>query len=93
MAKKKEVVNLVRGRKQDNVSIKETKLKRNEDFAGTLLWGSSHLNFSFRPSRGAAGGILTMWDSGTIEVDFSSSFENVIVFGGRLKKDDMLFSG
>jgi len=47
------------------------------------LWGSSPYGFSFWPSVGASGGLLTMWDSAEVEISYSLSFDHVLAVGGR----------
>ncbi|MCI60493.1 cytochrome P450, partial [Trifolium medium] len=46
-------------------------------------WGSSHHAFSYRPSVGASGGLLTLWDSSEVEVWSTESYEHVLWCSGR----------
>jgi hypothetical protein len=54
----------------------------------TWLWGSSPRGYSFRPSVGASGGLLIMWDSEDVEIDLSFSFDHVLAVSGRLLKSN-----
>jgi hypothetical protein len=50
------------------------------------LWGNSPHAFSHRPSVGASGGLLTLWDSSEMEVWSSASHEHVLWCHGRFIK-------
>ena len=59
--KKRKIKDLVRQYKVDFLAIQETKL---EDITLALsfsLWGSEDCQWSFRPSEGNSGGILSLW--------------------------------
>jgi hypothetical protein len=59
--KKRRIRELVRHNKVDFLAIQETKL---EDISSALcynLWGSDDCQWSFRPSEGNSGGILSLW--------------------------------
>jgi hypothetical protein len=47
------------------------------------MWEGQPAAFSFRPSIGASGGLLTLWDSTEVEVWSSSSFDHVLSIHGR----------
>ncbi|MCI29797.1 cytochrome P450, partial [Trifolium medium] len=55
------------------------------------LWGNSPHTFSFRPSVGASGGLLTVWDSSEVEVWSTVSHEHVLVCHGRFLRSDEEF--
>lgn len=90
--KRREVQRLVREKKPWVVCIQETKLEVVDDFLCRSLWGSSAVGFSFKPSVGAAGGILTLWDIGEVDICLSMSFENCLVVKGRFIKSNLDFS-
>lgn len=45
------------------VCLQETKLFVVDSSLVASLWGNSSFNFSFRPSEGASGGLLILWDN------------------------------
>jgi exonuclease III len=81
--KRKEVRNLVREKHPLIVCLQETKLQVCDDSLCTSLWGSSLFGFSFRPSAGASGGLLTIWDTTEVEVWSSLSRDHVLWCHGR----------
>jgi len=50
------------------LSIQETKLQRCDEGVCLSVWDGQQAAFSFRPSLGAFGGLLTIWDSTEVEV-------------------------
>ncbi|CAJ2674421.1 unnamed protein product [Trifolium pratense] len=58
--------------------IQETKLQSCDDAICSTLWGNSSHGYSYRPSVGASGGLLTLWDTAEVEVWSSGSSENVL---------------
>ncbi|MCH82498.1 cysteine-rich receptor-like protein kinase, partial [Trifolium medium] len=56
----------------------ETKLQSCDDSICSPLWGNSSHGFSYRPSVGASGGLLTLWDTTEVQVWSSESYENVL---------------
>ncbi|XP_045831090.1 uncharacterized protein LOC123922415 [Trifolium pratense] len=75
--KKKEVRKLVRDLKPFILC---------DDFLCSNLWGSSSFGFSYRPSVGASGGLLTLWDSTEVKVWSTESREHVLWCHGRFSK-------
>ncbi|CAJ2662016.1 unnamed protein product [Trifolium pratense] len=67
-------------------SVEETKLQNCDVLLCSSLWGSSFHGFSFRPSVGASGGILTLWDSSEVEMWWTESREHVLWCHGRFTK-------
>jgi exonuclease III len=63
--------------------LQETKLALCDDFLSSSLWGNSPHAFSYRPSIGASGGLLTIWDTTEVEVWSSVSQEHVLWCHGR----------
>jgi len=47
------------------------------------MWSDINVGFSFQPSVGAAGGLLTIWNCTEVEVWSTMSFEHVLVIIGR----------
>ncbi|MCH95720.1 endonuclease/exonuclease/phosphatase family protein [Trifolium medium] len=50
--------------------------------------GASPFEFSYRPSVGASGGLLTMWDPSEVEVWSSVSREHTLVCHGRFRSSN-----
>jgi hypothetical protein len=55
------------------------------------LWGDSSFSYSYRPSMGASGGILAMWDTLEVEVWSSVSFDHVLQIHGKFIRTDKEF--
>jgi exonuclease III len=83
VVKRKEVHKLIRETSPNIVCLQETKLSLCDDFLCTSLWGNAPHAFFFRPSVGASGGLLTIWDSTEVEVWSSVSREHVLWCHGR----------
>ena len=89
--KRREVSQLVREKKPFIVCIPETKLTVFDEVTCKSLWGDANVGFSFQPSVGAAGGLLTLWDYTKVEVWSSLSFEHVLVITGRFLQSEEHF--
>jgi len=48
------------------------------------IWGDTPYGYSYQPSVGASGGIITVWNNSLIDVFSSTSFANVLVINGRV---------
>ncbi|MCI22234.1 cytochrome P450, partial [Trifolium medium] len=72
--------------------IQETKLQFCDALICSSLWGNSSHGFSYRPSVGASGGLLTLWDSSEVEVWSSKSNDHVLWCHGRFIKSGDEFS-
>jgi endonuclease/exonuclease/phosphatase family metal-dependent hydrolase len=83
LVKRKEVRKLVGEKNPSIVCLQETKLPTCDDFLCSSLWGNSSDAFSFRPSVGASGGLLTLWDTIEVEVWSSESRDHVLWCHGR----------
>lgn len=59
--KKRKIKELVRQNKVDFLAIQETKLEEITPTLAFNLWGSEDCQWSFRPSEGNSGGILSLW--------------------------------
>jgi exonuclease III len=78
VVKRKEVRKLIGESNPSMVCLQETKLPLCDDFLCTSVWGNSPHAFSFRPSVGASGGLLTLWNSVEVEVWSSISRDHVL---------------
>ena len=47
------------------------------------IWGDVNVDFSYQPSMGASGGLVTFWDVKEVEVWSSMPFDHVLVIVGR----------
>jgi exonuclease III len=83
LEKRKEVRKLVGDLRPSILCLQETKLQTCDNSLCLSLWGNSPHAFSFRPSAGASGGILTLWDSSEVEVWTSESRDHVLWCHGR----------
>ncbi|MCH79622.1 cysteine-rich receptor-like protein kinase, partial [Trifolium medium] len=90
--KRQEVCKLVGNQKPLVICIQETKLQLCEAFICSSLWGNAPHAFSYRPSVGASGGLLTLWDSTEVEVWSSESRDHVLWCHGRFIKSGEEFS-
>jgi len=72
--------------------IQETKLEVVDDFLCRSLRGSSVVGFSFKPTVGVSGGILTLWDTLEVDIWLSMSFDNCLMVKGRFMKSNLDFS-
>jgi len=73
---------LVNEKRPSIMCIQETKLMVIDGAMGASLWGDPYHGFSYRPSVGASGGLLTMWDTSEVEVWSSSTQEHVLQIHG-----------
>jgi exonuclease III len=86
LEKRKEVRKLVGDLCPSILCLQETKLQTCDTHLCLSLWGNSPHAFSYRPSIGASGGLLTLWDSTEVEVWSSESREHVLWCHGRFIK-------
>jgi len=80
--KRGEVQRLVSKKKPYVLCIQESKLGVVDDMIVSSIWGTSLYGFSFQPSVGASGGLLTVWDRNLIDVWSTSCFDHVLVIRG-----------
>ncbi|KAF8753605.1 hypothetical protein HU200_011601 [Digitaria exilis] len=52
----------------DVVALQETKLQDVPYFKGTSFLPRQNLDFKFKPSMGAAGGVLTAWSNASVDL-------------------------
>ncbi|GJT38736.1 RNA-directed DNA polymerase, eukaryota [Tanacetum coccineum] len=57
---------------------KESKSEEVNQFLIRYLWPRSHVDWAYSSSMGASGGIITMWDTRTFEVDCQFSNRNFL---------------
>jgi hypothetical protein len=81
--KRVEVRKLVLEKKPLVLCLQETKLQEVNDVIINSIWGNSTGDFSYQPSSGASGGLVTVWDASRLEVLSSMSFEHVLIIRGK----------
>jgi hypothetical protein len=67
--------------------VQETKLEVINEFLCLSLWGNQKFGFSYRPSVGASGGILTIWDKDKVDVRITRSMAHFIIIQGFMVKN------
>ncbi|GAU10348.1 hypothetical protein TSUD_422720, partial [Trifolium subterraneum] len=83
---------MVSERRVDVLCIQESKLEDVEEGLVRFLWGSEVVEYSFLPSIGASGGILTIWDPRVVSVWSSQCLTNCLITRGRFIKENVEFS-
>ena len=73
------------------VCLQETKLSAFDSSIVSSLWGNPSFNISFRPSEGASGGLLIMWDTKEVEVWSSVSRTHFLLIHGRFVQSNEEF--
>jgi len=81
--KRKEVKNLVGEKGPSILCLQETKLEVCDEALCASLWGGTPHFFSYRPSVGASGGLLILWDASLVEVWSTESIEHAIIIHGQ----------
>jgi exonuclease III len=66
--KRSEVKRLLIDKKPFVVRLQETKLCTVDDLLVKAIWGTSSMGYSFQPSKGASGGLLTVWNCNVVQV-------------------------
>ncbi|KAK2444628.1 DNA-(apurinic or apyrimidinic site) endonuclease [Trifolium repens] len=78
MDKRKEVRKLVGEKNTFIVCQRETKVPVCDDFLCSAVWGNTPFGFSYRPSAGVSGGLLSIWDPTEVKVWSSLSQDYVM---------------
>ncbi|GAU23620.1 hypothetical protein TSUD_386090 [Trifolium subterraneum] len=92
LEKRNEVRKLVVDQNPFFICLQESKMQTCDVFLCSALWGNSPHDFSYRPSVGASGGLLSIWDSNEVEVWSTESREHVLWCHGRFIKSGEEFS-
>jgi len=72
--------------------IQETKLQICDDFVSASVWGAPPHSYSFWPSVGASGGLLTVWDSDEVKVwDTTTGNHLLMIHGNFVKSNEEFF--
>jgi hypothetical protein len=62
-----------------------------DDLLINNIWGCSSVGYSFQPSIGASGGLVSIWDCNVVEVASTTSFPHVLVIRGRVLQTSQEF--
>ena len=84
--KRVEVRKLVSEKQPFVLCIQESKLEVIDDWMIKSLWGDAACGYSYQPSRGASGGLVTVWDTSCVTVWFTMSFNHVLVIKGMVNQ-------
>jgi hypothetical protein len=77
--KRVEVRKLVSEKHPFVLCIQETKLGVVDDLMIKSLWGDVACGYSYQPSMGASGGLVTVWDTSCVTVWSTMSYNHVLV--------------
>ncbi|GAU29337.1 hypothetical protein TSUD_227080 [Trifolium subterraneum] len=83
LEKRREIRKLVLEKRVDILCIQESKMEVVDDSLILSLWGPGEVNFSFVPSVGASGGIITLWNPCVVNVWSSIRVENCLIINGN----------
>jgi len=89
--KRREVCILVKEKQPFILCIQETKLSVVDSVICKSLWGDDTVEYSYQPSIGSSGGLVTLWDVNEVTVTTTISFEHVLVTIGRFLKTNECF--
>jgi hypothetical protein len=79
-----EVQKLVSEKQPFVLCIQESKLRIVEDVLIKSLWGETACGYSYQPSVGASGGLVTVWDTSCVTVWSTMSYSHVLVIKGLI---------
>jgi exonuclease III len=82
--KREKIHNLVRDKNPFVLCIQESKLSVVDDVLIKSIWGDAPSAFSYKPSVGASGGLITVWDSTRVMVWSFMSLAHVLVIQGTV---------
>jgi exonuclease III len=82
--KRREVRRLICEKQPTVVCIQETKMFVLSDNVIKAVWGDHPCGYSYQPSIGASGGLVTVWDSTLVDVWCTMSAGNVLVIKGTI---------
>ena len=89
--KRREVCQLVNEKHLFILCIQETKLYVVDTVICKSLWGDDTVEYSYRPSTGSSGGLVTLWDVNEVTVSTTISFYHVLVIVSHFLKINECF--
>jgi len=84
--KRREVCHMVREKNPYILCLQESKLSVVNDLVGKAIWNDNNVDFSYQPSIGSSGGMITLWNRNEVEVWLSFNMEHVLGVQGRFLK-------
>ncbi|KAL8513819.1 hypothetical protein ACS0TY_013073 [Phlomoides rotata] len=87
-AKRREIRESIARYDIDFCCIQESKLEIVDDFVRRAIWGRGNFNWSFKPSVGRSGGIISIWNSDKFICSSSWFMEGAVVVNGYWIADD-----
>jgi exonuclease III len=90
--KRREVSNMVREKNPFILCLQESKLSVVNDLVCKAIWNDDNVEFSYQSSRGASGGLITLWNRNEVEVWFSFNMEHVLGVQGQFVKTGEQFT-
>ena len=89
--KRREIKRLVSYKKPFFLCLQETKLFTVDDLLIRAIWGTPSTGYSFQPSVGASGGLLTAWDASIVNVWSTTRFSHVLIIRGVVLQTNQEF--
>jgi len=90
--KRREVSQVVREYNPFILCIQESKLSVVNDVVCKTIWNDDYVDFSYLPSVGASGGLVTLWNCKEVEVWSSFKLEHVLGIQGKFVKSGSKFT-
>jgi exonuclease III len=90
--KKREVSRLVREKNPFILCLQESKLSAVNNMVRNAIWNDDNVDFSFQPSIGASGGLVTLWNCNEVEVWSSFNMDYVLGIQGKFLKSGEKFT-
>lgn len=89
--KRNEVRRLVCEKHPFVLCLQESKLSTIDDRFIHSIWGGNNFGYSYKPSVGASGGLVTVWDLSVIEVWCSMNIGHALAIKGKVIKTGEVF--
>ena len=84
--KRREVSHMVREKNPFILCLQESKLYVVNDLVSKAIWNDNNVDFSYKPSCGASGGLITLWNRNEVKVWSSFNMEHVLGIQGQFVK-------
>ena len=82
--KREQVRRLVLDKHPLVLCLQETKIQVMNDAILKSVWGNNPVGYSYQPSSGASGGLITAWDACRVDLWSSMSFKHVLIIKGMV---------